>query len=133
MDKLHGATAAECDGADQRTIGNRIASEEEALISELLGRIKAAERGADDAVRKARAESKRLITEAHDQVDRTMSDTRGKARDVEKALVEKARVEAEAEAQKIVEKSATEVDAASREGEARIAAAVKKVLGSISA
>ncbi len=109
------------------------APEEDGLVSEAIERIRGAEREAEEALKRARADGKRLVAEAHEEAERMLDAMRKEARAEETALIEKARADAEAEAAEIVQASKISVDEARQGAADKVRVGVVKVLDSITA
>ena len=101
------------------------------MIGDAIRRIEEAEQRADESLRRARADGKKIIAEAHEAVERQLDEMRKEAREEETRLVEHAKAEAEREAAGIVEDSKAAVLEARSAGEAKIGVGVDKVLESI--
>lgn len=106
---------------------------EGAVVSEAVERIKAAEKAAEEAERAARAESKKLVTEARDTAERLFDETRRAARDLEREMVAAAAQEAEADAERLVEKNKAGVDTVRAAAEKHLEDGIRKVLEFIAA
>lgn len=104
---------------------------EEALVSDAIRQIREAEKEGDEAERRARAEGKRLIAEAHDASEKLLEDMRREVREDERALIATARGEAEGEASAIADESRAGVESVRRDAEARVRRGVKRVLDAI--
>lgn len=103
------------------------------MVSEAIDAIRQAEDEAENLVREGRARAKKVMADAHESAERLLEETRQVGRDEEKALVETARAQAEAEAERIAGESEKVVEAAGRDGAARVGSAVKRVLEAITA
>ena len=103
------------------------------MVSEAIERITSAEKESEEALRRARGDSKKLVAEAHEQSEHMLDTTRKQARDEERSLVEKSRADAEAEAEGIVGESRTGVEQVRASAGGKVAAGVAKVLESITA
>ena len=101
------------------------------MVGDAIHRIEEAERRADESLRRARADGKKVIANAHEAIERQLDEMRKQAREEETRLVEHAKAEAEREAVGIAENSKAAVLEARSAGEAKIRAGVDKVLESI--
>lgn len=101
------------------------------MVGEAIRRIEEAEQRADESLRQARAKGKKVIADAHEEVERLLDEMRKEAREQERQLVEQAKAEAEREAAGIVESSRSAVLEARSAGEAKISIGVDTVLKSI--
>ena len=103
------------------------------MVSEAIGRIKEAEKAAEDAGRAARAEGKRLVATAHDAAERLLDETRRAAWEREKELIAQAASQAEADARALVQESKASVKSVREAAEGRLETGIKKVLELITA
>ena len=101
------------------------------MVSEAIREIKEAEKEAQEAQRRARAEGKQLIARAHEASEQMLDEMRREVRDEEKTLIERARVEAEGEASTIAAGSESNVDAVREEAGSKVDDGVELVLESI--
>lgn len=108
-------------------------SAEENVVAEAMKRIRDAETLAEEAVRQARAERKKLVAEAHESAERMLEDTIRAARTAEKQMIDEARADAEREAEKLVADNRSEVESVRAEGEGRVEAGIGRVLEALAA
>jgi vacuolar-type H+-ATPase subunit H len=104
---------------------------EGALVSDAIRAIREAEADGVERERQARAESKRLIADAHESIERLQDEMRRSAREAERALTETARAEAEKEAAAIAEQGRAAVQALTEAAEGRVRQGVARVLEAI--
>ena len=103
------------------------------MVSELIERIRAAEKEAQDDARAARSRARELVAAAHEASERMLEEMRRKVREGGNELLGAARVEAEREAEALVSANRSSVEAVRSAGEKEIEAGVRKVLDSIAA
>ena len=103
------------------------------MVGEAIRRIEEAEASADETLREARAQGKKVVSDAHEEVERLLEETRRNAREEERRLIEESRTAAEREAKRIAEESGRAVALAREAGEKRMASGVARVLEFITA
>lgn len=101
------------------------------MVSDAIRRIKAAEKEAEEAVRRARAEAKRLVADAQEAAERMLEQAQREAREEERKLVDAARVEAEGQASELAAESRQAIEETRRSAGERVRAGVKKALDAV--
>lgn len=101
------------------------------MVSEAVEKVREAERESEETIKRARADGKKLVAEAHEEAERLFEAMRKSARESEDSLVAGARSEAEAEAEAIAGGSRSDVEAARGSAEARVADGVSRVVRAI--
>jgi len=101
------------------------------VVSDAIRQIKDAEKDAEEAVRRGRAEAKRLLADAQGAAERVLEQAQREARDEEKRLVDAARAEAEGEATKLAAESRRAVEATRQSAGEKVKAGVKKALDAV--
>lgn len=103
------------------------------MVSDVIERIREAEREAEDGARAAKSRAREIVAKAHEASERMLEDMKRKVREEGEALLKAARAEAEREAEMLVRESRSSIEAVRNAGEKGIKAGVKRVLGSIAA
>ena len=103
------------------------------MVSDVIERIRDAERTADDDARAARSRAREIVAAAHEASERMLEEMRRKVREDGEALLETARDEASREAESLVAEGRASIEAVRDAGEKGIGAGVKRVLESITA
>ena len=103
------------------------------MVADAIGRIREAEQKADERERRARAERKKIIADAHEQSELLIEETRRAARDAEREAVETARAEAEREAERLAAEGKGQVEEVRAAAEKKIGSGVERVLTAITA
>jgi vacuolar-type H+-ATPase subunit H len=104
---------------------------EDAVVSDAIREIREAEKEAVDRERQARADSKRLVAEAHEATEKLLEEMRRSVREEERTLTATAAAEAEREAARIAAESRAAVEALRGDAEARVRRGVARVLDAI--
>ena len=103
------------------------------MVSDVIERIRAAERAADDDARAARSRAREVVAAAHEASERMLEEMKRKVREEGEALLETARAEAGREAEALVSEGRASIEAVRGTGEKGIRAGVERVLESIAA
>jgi vacuolar-type H+-ATPase subunit H len=101
------------------------------LVADAIRRIKEAEGEAEETLRRARAQGKRLTAEAHEASEKLVDEMRRAVRDEERELIASASAEAETEAARIAAESKASVESVRADAEARVRRGVGRVLEAI--
>ena len=101
------------------------------MVSDAIRRIRDAEKDAEEGVRHARAEAKRLLADAHEAAERLLEQAQREGREEERRLVEAARAEADGQAVKLAAESKLAVESARRSAGEKVKAGVKKALDAV--
>lgn len=104
---------------------------EDALVADAIRRIKEAEGEAEEAQRRARAQGKRLMAEAHEASEKLFEQMRRGVRDEEGALTAAARADAEKQAAAIAAESRASIEAVRGGAETSVRQGVVRVLEAI--
>jgi vacuolar-type H+-ATPase subunit H len=101
------------------------------VVSDAIRRIRDAERDAEEAVRRARAEATRLLADAHEAAERLLEQAQREGREEERRLVEAARAEADGQAVKLAAESKRAVESTRQSAGEKVKAGVKRALDAV--